>query len=32
MSDQENTTEKQESEELKIPEVLPLLPVRDVVV
>jgi len=32
LSDQENTTEKQESEELKIPEVLPLLPVRDVVV
>ncbi len=32
MSDQENNTEKQESEELKIPDVLPLLPLRDVVV
>ena len=36
MSENENeiaaTPEKQEAEELKIPEVLPLLPVRDVVV
>ncbi len=32
MSEIENDTEKQDSEELKIPEVLPLLPVRDVVV
>ncbi len=32
MSEIEKDTEKQESEELKIPEVLPLLPVRDVVV
>ncbi len=32
MSDPEKDTEKQETEELKIPDVLPLLPVRDVVV
>ena len=32
MSDPEKDTEKQETEELKIPEVMPLLPVRDVVV
>ncbi len=32
MSDTEKNTEKPESEELKIPEIMPLLPVRDVVV
>ncbi len=32
MSELEKNTEKQESEELKIPEEMPLLPVRDVVV
>jgi len=32
LSDPEKDTEKQETEELKIPEVMPLLPVRDVVV
>jgi len=32
LSDPEKDTEKQETEELKIPDVLPLLPVRDVVV
>ena len=32
MSETDRNTEKQESEELNIPEVLPLLPVRDVVV
>ncbi|MFA7060663.1 MAG: LON peptidase substrate-binding domain-containing protein, partial [Pedobacter sp.] len=32
MSDTEKDTEKPESEDLKIPEVMPLLPVRDVVV
>ncbi len=32
MSDLEKDTEKQETEELKIPEEMPLLPVRDVVV
>ena len=32
MSESDKDLEKQESEELKIPEVLPLLPVRDVVV
>jgi ATP-dependent Lon protease len=32
LSDFEKDTEKQEAEELKIPEVMPLLPIRDVVV
>ena len=32
MSDTEKDTEKPESEDLKIPDVMPLLPVRDVVV
>jgi ATP-dependent Lon protease len=32
LSDPEKDTEKQEAEELKIPDVMPLLPVRDVVV